>query len=169
MQKSLFSSGGKFRKGISLVEVVVASAILVAISLAAISAVRLYAKFGFANLKKVQAIYLAEEGLEVVRHLRDQSWSGNIAGLSSGFPYYLRFSGGAWQVVSTEEFVGQFRRSVTFGNVYRKNSDDDIVAQDSPLPKTLDAGTKEAVVSVSFPGADSPVALQAYITNLWNN
>ena len=156
-------------KGISLVEIVVASAIVVAISLAAISAVRLYAKFGFSNLKKVQAVYLAEEGLEVMRHLRDQSWAGNIAGLSAGAPYYLRLSGGVWQIIATEELIGEFRRTVVMENVYRRNSDKNIVAQSSPEPKTLDAGTKKAVISVYFSGSGSPLGLQGYIANLWNN
>ena len=53
----------------------------------------------------MQAGFLLEEGVEVVKFFRDTSWL-NISGLTAGTFYYLQFDGTKWATTSSNIFVG---------------------------------------------------------------
>ncbi|TSC60881.1 MAG: Uncharacterized protein G01um1014107_214 [Parcubacteria group bacterium Gr01-1014_107] len=134
----------KNSRGLSMVELVVASAILslflVALSLSYVAFLRLAS----VNLNSVKATFLAEEGIEAVRFLKDADWQ-NIASLNTGLNYHLNFTGLSWQIVSNETLIDGFSRSLIFENVFR-DSNGKIVESGG----TLDQGSRKLSVSVSW-------------------
>jgi hypothetical protein len=125
----------------------------------------LYLKTALENGKAVQAAYLAEEGVEVMRYLRDASWTQNIAPLSLNTPYGLAMSN-AWVTNSTSTWIGGFNRIVTLASVER-DAESDIVASGG----TIDPNIKLVSVSVSWPqhGATTTKTVATYLTNLHSN
>ena len=66
-------------KGIALIEIVVGSAIILTVLGGLISAFNSYAATLFGTTERVQGTYLAEDGVEVARVLRDASWANFAA------------------------------------------------------------------------------------------
>ncbi len=122
------------------------------------------------NTKNIQALFLAEEGIESLRVLRDSGWNSNIGVLNTGTVYYLNFSDGKWNTSSSPSsniyIDGVFERSFTVQEVYR-NSNDRIVSSEG----TLDQNTKKITVSVSWfsRNATTTKSISTYITNLFSD
>lgn len=154
-------------RGFGILEMVIASAIL-SVSLLGISSFYQNSlRVSRATTSFVQAGYLLEEGVEAVKLLRDKSWSGNIANLTSGTSYHLVYSGGSWATTTTVTLVdGVFDRSFVLENVNR-DGNDDIVSSGG----TLDAGTKKLTVSVAWgsPTGTTTKTLSTYIANIFSN
>ena len=154
----------KKSKGFGLIEIIIGSAILT-VSLIAIStyfqkSLQLSQDSG----KTVQAGFLLEEGVEVVKFFRDTSWV-NISSLTAGSSYYLQFDGSKWATTSSNVFVdGIFERKFVIDNVSR-DANDDIVSSGG----TNDADTKKAAVSVSWLGRNGTTtkSISTYITNIF--
>lgn len=134
-------------KGISVVEVVIAIAVVstafFAISQVSILAIRASAE----RNTKSEALMLSQEGMEAVRSIRDASWSTNIAGLNFGSTYYTATSSGQWILTQTDPGLidGKFTRTVKIENVSR-NINDDIVTSGG----ANDPYTKKVTVTVSW-------------------
>ena len=109
----------------------------------------LYLKTALSNGEALKAVYLAEEGIENIRFLRDVSWSTNISGLTS---------------LSTT--IDNFYRTVTLSEVNR-DANSDIVSSGG----TVDINTKLVVSSVSWWNGVSTTtkSISTYITNLYAN
>ncbi|MDZ4205728.1 MAG: hypothetical protein U1C12_00720 [Patescibacteria group bacterium] len=156
-----------FNSGLTLVEVLIATSMILVFLLAFSGVHNLYLKTAFSNGEVIKAAELAEESLEVVRFLRDSSWNTNIAPLSLDIDYYLVFEGGEWQVTTTEALIDSiFERVVTLSAVYRDASADIISGGG-----TLDPGTLMVVSSVSWSrgGATTTKSISTYITNIFAN
>lgn len=154
-------------KAFVLVEALVASGICAAVIAGALAAFLLATEAGSSNGKAVEANYLADEGIEAVRLLRDGSYSTNIAPLTSGTTYYLGFSSNAWHATTTNAYVdGTFERSFVLGDVYR-----DASANITLSGGTLDSNTKKVTVTVSWSSGNgtSSRSLSAYLSNLFSN
>ena len=162
-----------FNRGFGLMEILVASAIISASLFALAGTAQLAFRVIAENSNRVQAEFLAEEGLEVVRILRDSSWSSNIPPLSSGISYYPVFSStsSTWMLASKDPGLieGLFSRVAIFDDVYRRDSDDDIVASTSPDSNTLDEGTKQVTSRVSWQDDEKYVEFTTYITDMFSN
>src|SRR3989338_1492247 len=78
------NSNKSSNEGLTLVEVLIATSIISAFLLALFGVHNLYLKTALSNGEVIKATGLAEESLEVMRFLRDSSWSANIAPLSLG-------------------------------------------------------------------------------------
>ena len=117
MKKNIFNV--KKNKGISLIEVIIASAIIT-LSMISISAV--YGNFltlSLANTDKVQAAFLLDEGNEAIKTIRNYSWS-SIASSTINTDYYLIWQDNRWQSTTTPFLIdGKFIRKFTIENVYR--------------------------------------------------
>src|SRR3989344_7318555 len=87
--------------GLTLVEVLIATSIILVFLLAFLGVYNLYLKTAFSNGEVIKAAALAEESLEIIRFLRDSSWNTNIVPLSLDTDYYLVFEGGEWQGIAT--------------------------------------------------------------------
>ncbi|MEX0918356.1 MAG: hypothetical protein WDZ85_00075 [Candidatus Paceibacterota bacterium] len=132
-------------RGFSLIEVVVGASIIAGTLISIMIALQASINLSRYSVDSTQALYILEEGLEVMRHLRDQDWN-NLAALTTETDYWLAFSGGAWQISQTENLLaGKFNRRVNLEAVYRDN-DGRIAASGD-----LDEGTKRLIISVSWP------------------
>ncbi|MDO8569949.1 MAG: prepilin-type N-terminal cleavage/methylation domain-containing protein [bacterium] len=152
--------------GLTLVEVLIATSIILVFLLAFFGVHNLYLKTAFSNGEIIKATALAEESLEVIRFLRDSSWDTNIVPLSLDVDYYLVFVGGVWQVTTANIFIDNiFERKVRFSAVYRDSSGD-IVASSG----TIDTNTLLVVSSVSWLNgvATTTKSISTYLTNLFD-
>ncbi len=153
--------------GFSLIEAIIATALCLSVFLGVASAFTLTVKSALNNTARIQAIFLGQEGQEVVRLLRDSSWTTQIASRTVGTPFYLSFNGGAWSATTTNTYVDSFfERTVVADAVYRDTAKN-IVGSGG----TLDPDTKKITVTVSWreSGATTSVSLITYLTNLFKN
>ena len=154
-KKSLQATSYKLqaRAGFGLIEVLIASAIISASLIALASVVQISFRISSETFKTTKAEFLAEEGLEVMLILRNDSWLSNISSLSTSTPYYPIFSTttSSWEATSTNPGLidGRYTRTITIEEVYRRDSDHDIVASTSPDTKTLDTGTIQVVTYIA--------------------
>ena len=139
----------KLNKGLSLVEVVIASAIILAAVLVLLGVHSLYLKVALSNSNTVKAAYLAEEGIENVRFLRDSGWATNIANLTS-----------------TTTLIDNFYRTVTLSVVSRDASGDIVTSGGS-----IDLNTKLVTSSVSWWAvtATTTKSISTYLTDIYDN
>ena len=122
------------KQGISLFEVIVAVSVISVILISVVTALQAFLRAGLNEPERVQAVMLAEEGLEAVRFLRDQDWDTNISALTEGVVYYLVFSGTSWEATTPPQIINNvFTRTVSVEDVYRRDSDDDIRRGAGPL------------------------------------
>lgn len=158
--------------GFSLVEIVVVGAVISVFLASASSAVQIALRVINQNSQQTRAILLAEEGLEAVRSIRDQGWSLAIAARATSTPYYLSFVGNGWvlDAVAPLPIGGVFSRAITFADVYRNNSDSDIVDIASPEGKTMDPDIRKVTATVSWvagTGLARSISLQTYMGNIF--
>ncbi len=158
----------KSNVGMSLVEVVVGTALILIALIGLVNAYSFYLKAGFKNTDELKASFLLQEGVEGVTLIRDDGW-GSLSALTSGTPYFLSWNGTKWVATTTEVLVGgMFRRTVTLEDVYRRDSDKDIVATTSVEAKSLDPFTKKLTVVVSGTTASTTkTETVTYLTNLF--
>lgn len=151
------------KKGISLIEVLVGTSLVLIVFLSLISAYNLFLKMSLKNTAKIQSAYLLEEGLEAIRSIRDESWDDNIAILNSGTDYGLSFNGSKWLTVSNPVYVASFYRYFEMNDVYRDANDD------ISLTGTLDNETKFFTFYVSWleNGATTTRSISAYFSKLF--
>lgn len=152
--------------GMGVVEVVIGAAIVTLVLSFSIAAVNHFFIIGKKNADRVAATYLAQEGVEAARFMRDASWA-SIETLPVDTPRYLDITSSAISITATPEVIGAFERTVFIHDVYRANAGDDIVPSTSAVGKTLDPETKLVEVVVSAPTSGIEVTLGAYLTNLW--
>ncbi len=155
-------------RGFSLVEGIVASAVTLVVILGIITVFSATIRAASTNVSRIQASFLQEEGIEVARILRDNSWSINVAAQSAGVPFYIAYDGTTWKATTTPQYIdGRFLRTITFDNVYRDATSKDIVTSGG----TIDTDTKKVTASVAWSdrGATSTYSLQTYLANLFNN
>jgi prepilin-type N-terminal cleavage/methylation domain-containing protein len=156
------------KKGLSLIEVLVATSIILIFFTALVSVYNSYLRSARTNINTIKAVYLADEGIEAVKFLRDSSWSTNIAPLTSGGTYYLTFATTTWNVSNSNLFIdGVFERKFSVTNVNRDPVTFDIVSSGG----AIDYDTKLVNVSVSWAvnGATTTKTVSTYITNLFAN
>ena len=162
----------KFRmpKGFGLIEIVIAAAIIGATIFSLYSVFVLATKLESQSANKVRANFLAEEGLEALRHLRDRSWSASLAPLSAGNDYYISFivASSTWRVSQTNPGLvdSLLTRKITVENINRDGSFN-IVSSGG----VLDPDTKKINVEISWPerGATSTIKVSTYLANMFNN
>lgn len=155
-----------FHRGLSLVEIVIGSSLILIALSGLITAYAFYFRAGLRNTPELQAAFLLQEGAEALTLLRDEAWT-NLSSLAPETPYFLSWNGTKWTTTASETLVDNaFRRTITLSDVYRRNSDKDIVASTSPDAKTIDPGTTKITVQVTAPGGVDK-SLTAYLTNLF--
>lgn len=147
------------KKGFGLIEIVVTAAVVItalfAFSQAGILAVRLLR----AEKENLEATLLAQESMEAVRSLRDESWTNNIATLANGTIYYPIVENGKWKfsTVSPGILNGKYTRVVIFDEV-RRDAQDKISSSG-----TVDSGTRKVTSRVTWGSKQEEIV--TYITN----
>lgn len=153
--------------GLTLVEVLVATSIILAFLLALLGAHSLYLKTALSNGETIKAAMLAEESLEAMRFIRDSSWDTNILPLSLDTDYSLTFNAGVWQTDDANIYVDNiFERRVRISAVYR-----DVTGDITTSGGTLDPDTVLVVSNVSWlkDGATTTKSISTYLTNLFDS
>ncbi|KKW20672.1 MAG: hypothetical protein UY62_C0044G0005 [Parcubacteria group bacterium GW2011_GWF2_50_9] len=157
-------------RGVSLVEIIIGAALILLSLTGLTAAYSFYLKVGLKNTNALKAAFLLQEGVEAAVLIRDDGWNV-FASLATGTPYHLYWNGAMWNTTTTPVAVdGVFERTVIFDDVYRRNSDDDIVGQTSGDPKSLDAETKRVSVRVFVENSATTTLdkrMVTYLTNLF--
>lgn len=154
--------------GFTIIEVIIACAIISVTTFALISASVRGIQLSDRALKQTQASILLEEGAEVVKVIRDNSWA-TISNLTLNTNYYFTFDTGSntWSLgtTPTSAIDSKFTRTVVFSSVERDGSDD-IVESGG----TIDSRTKKIAVTVSWPqaGTTASKTLTFYISDIFN-
>lgn len=144
-------------QGFSVVEIVVAAAIIVSLVTAASSAWQLFFKVSRTDTQSTQAGLLSEEAMEALNLYRDMSWSGMIAPLSLGTTYYIYWNGSSYSTSTSPITVnGSYVVGFALSSASR-NANGDIVSSGG----TLDSHTRMAIVSVALSSATSTPILQS--------
>jgi prepilin-type N-terminal cleavage/methylation domain-containing protein len=166
MINRLFSK--KNNKGVGLLEILIVVAIIGVGFLAVISFLLFSRGVTFQVARNTVAVNLAEEGIEAVRGLRDESWSTNINSLTSGTDYYPVVSGDKWSLSTTDPgpIENLFTRTLTVEAVSRDAASGDIASGG-----TSDPNTKKVTAKVAWleSGRNNEVVLTTYITNFLEN
>lgn len=156
-----------FNKGVSLVEVIVGAAIIGSAVLATLGVYASLSSLSYQNMPKIQANYLAEEGIEAVRTFRDAGWSSKISNLSTTTQYSLYWNGTDWTATTTSILIDDiFSRTFTLSDVGR-DANFNILSNGG----TYDSGSKKISVTVSWPDKNgtSTKNIQSYIFNTFKN
>lgn len=154
-------------RGFGLVEVAIGAAIVLVGVVSLLASFNFYIQYALANARTIQAAYLAEEGIEAAKFMRDYSWDTHIDALAEGTTYHLVWEDAMWKATSTAQgyIDGMFMREIVFSEVYRDGNSD--IAETG----TIDANTRLVTVTVSYRAghATSTKSIATYITNLFNN
>jgi len=135
----------KKQKGFGLIEILIVG-VVIAIGFVGLVAFLINsAGTTFKITRNTEAAALAEEGVEAVRSLRDESWDLNIKNLLTSTTYYPVISGNKWTLSTTSSIVnGLYTRTVLIDSVDR-DVNDNIVPTG-----TLDPNTKKVTVTVTW-------------------
>lgn len=153
----------KKQRGISVVEILVAVAIIGLMLTVLLGTATVSLQSSILIKQTTQASSLAQGAIEAVRNFRDgTTWdSDGIGTLTTGIAYYAEKTTSApaqWTLIQGEEAIDNFTRKIVFSDVSR-DGNDDIVASGG----TNDPNTKKAVVAVSW--EDQEVEIVTYFTN----
>lgn len=161
----MVKSKNNFKKGISLVEVIFASAI---IGLSMVYIVNVYGNFmqlSLENTDKIQAVFLLDEGVEAMKTMRNYSWS-SIASSTSNIDYYLIWQDGRWQSTTTPVLVdNKFIRKYQISDVYRDPSTLNIVTSGGVLNN--DSKLLDIEVLWNYKGSTSTKSTSFYLFNIY--
>ncbi len=155
-------------RGIGLIEIVIAAGIFAVAIFSLLAFIQYSAAAVDNNLRRVQAAFLAEEGLEAARHLRDQTWA-NIANLDPNTTYYLVFTPGtpaSWALTTVVQpaIFGTFTRQIAVPTVQRSGTDDVVSSGGVVDPDTR---LVRVVVSWQDRGQTKSFPLETYLTNVF--
>ncbi|MFA5934902.1 MAG: hypothetical protein WC827_03405 [Candidatus Paceibacterota bacterium] len=163
-KSSIKNSLAGVKKGIGLVEVLVAIFIFTIVLSSLILVSNMYLSGAGDSIKLTQASYIAEEGIEAVKTIRDDNWT-KISDITSGQAYYLYFNtaSSTWQATTTKIYTDSFLRSFVLNNAVRNSITKDISDSGVEDPKT-----KKLTVSVSWYGkaGTTTKSLETYITDV---
>ena len=163
------------KAGFGLTEVVIGTGLFLVIALSLVVTLTSFLQRTLQHTPELQASFLLEEGMEVVRFFRDQSWSASLGGgWSEGVPYAAVFNGSEWYMVSTSTPMidATFLRTITYAPVERDAEDNIVYPGGSVVsPVSNDPNTKKVVVSVAWfrEGATTTKSMEAYFSDLFEN
>lgn len=159
----------KFKKGLGLIELMITVSIISVAMFAFAQAAIVFLRAANISSQPQIAAQLAQEGIEAVRSLRNESWSTNIASLTVDTKYYPIINSSSWQLdtVDPGPLQGKFTRFVKFSSVQR-DFNDDIVSSGG----TVDADTLQVKVTIQWTDEREQVRnfdLITYLTNFLDN
>lgn len=145
-----------------MVEVLVGAALAGTLLIAVISAFATYENVQSRQVFSIKGQLLAEEGLEVLRLIRNTGWN-NLANIPAGSTRYIYFSGSSWSVTTTPDIIdGVFYRSFSTASTSRDENSNIVSSEGVNDPNTL-----LAIFSVSWSvhNATSSVSYSDYLMN----
>lgn len=124
-------------KGFSLVEIILATAVVALLATIFLGVLGFSQESTIRAGQRVRAIFLAEEGLEAARALRDESFGNLSAGI-----YGLQVVNGKWNLIPQKDTTDIFSRTLNITDIDARTK-----KIDSQVQWTQTGGNK---VSVSF-------------------
>ena len=149
-------------RGVSLVEVVVAVVIVFLVSIFTSISVTQFVATRSVMLQDTHRLYLAEEGYELVRFLRDEDWDA-LAVLETNTPQYLVIGTSTVAATTTVEVIDGYRRSFQLGPVYRDSNGSIVTATTSGA--TFDPGGR--IVDVTVADERGTTTLQSVVLRIF--
>lgn len=150
------------KRGVALVEVLIGVSLITIVVAFVGLAVTQFVNTRNVILSDTKKMYLAEEGYEIVRYLRDENWS-NISNLTNNTYYFLQVSTTTLSIGGSSELIdGVYNRSFLVQPVYRNNSGSIVAANGAGA--ALDSDTKKLIVYVS--DVNGTTSVSALLTNL---
>lgn len=153
-------------KGFSLIEVIIASAIISILTFSVTSASQKGLLLSQRAMHETQASYLLEEGAEAVKTIRDGSWA-TISNLTVGTTYYLSYntSTNAWSLSTTANTIDNFFTRKVMLTAVNRDANEDIAASGNP-----DTRTKEVSVTVTWPYSGTTISktLSFYLADIFS-
>lgn len=99
-------------EGFSLIEIILATAIFIMMVSGLAGSLVYGIQLSFQSGAKSQAAYIAQEGVEIFRNLRDESFFN----LSDG-TYGIEISGNSYEIVSGNDTTGEYIRTITVSTI----------------------------------------------------
>lgn len=149
----------RLKTGFGLVEIIIVTSIATIALVGFLQVETLSIKLLRNERENLEATLLAQETLEAVRSIRDESWTNNIAPLTNGAFYYPIIVNSKWQLQTNQPPLinNKYTRLAIFDQVRRD-------AQDRISPAgAVDPGTKKITSRVLWAGKQTEIV--AYITN----
>ncbi len=145
--------------GFGLVEMVIVTAIVSGSLFAFLQAEILSVRLLRSEKENLEATLLAEEALEAVRSVRDESWTTISASTTNGTIYYPSVENGKWKLSTSSPGIinGKYKRFVIFSEVLR-DTQDRIAASG-----TADPDTRKVTAYATT--TTKQITLVTYITN----
>lgn len=154
----------KQNAGFGVIEALVGVSILFTATMFVYFSMSLFLNSRAELLLKTQSLYLAEEGLEIMRYIRDEDWEVLNTELSTDTTYYLL--AGSDQVGTTtvpEVIDGTFTRSFVLHDVYRDDVTTDISSGGAGT--SIDSDAREVEMRVYY--GTGTTTLTTILTNLF--
>jgi Tfp pilus assembly protein PilV len=157
-------------RGFMAVEILVAVSIIAISILAAMTVSQESIYVSRQAFHATQAGFLLEEGGEAVRIFRDDNtWANFMTIFNTSSTYYIPATISSWTaslpIISSGNLIDNFfTRTVTFANVNRNNT-----TQDISSTGTNDPGTKLVTITVSWPEGGNTITktLQFYVMDIF--
>ncbi len=156
-----------FKKGVSVVEIIIAAGIIAVSVVGIVAAIQIYLKIVYQNTRETQAVLLLDETSEALQYLRDESFSTNIDNKTLNTVYTIFWNGTGYEIGTTTITLPYgMSRTVTFENINRDGSDQ-IVSNGG----STDEDTKKAVITIQWPYKEETKTLtsELLIHNLYEN
>ena len=160
-------------KGISLIEVVIGSAVISTVLLAVGAVAQYSVNVSNLSTERLQTVFLASEGMEAFKIMRDSSWTTNISPLAPSATYYLKLVNagrGYYKYIATTTVQtpidGRFTRTFTIEDVLRDFNDD--IASSG----VVDVDARKVNFTVSWTSVKNQLFdenISAYVFNLYSN
>lgn len=163
MNQGPLSTKAPANRGVTLVEVIFGASIISMVVAVLLFSLNIMIQHKERLLQQSIALYKAEEGVELVRFLRDDDWT-NISTLSTDTTYYLSVSTTTITTTGTPEVEGDYLREFVLRDVYRDLTSDDIVASTTGS-SYVDTDARWIEVSVGY--QDGTTTLATLVTNLF--
>lgn len=129
-----------------MVELIVISAVLSIIVIAASYVAKKSIEVSNRTIHTMEASFLLEEGVEVMRILRDSNFDNVDPAIEGSSNQYLALVSNTWSLVDAPQTNGIFTRIINIYPVYRDSTSSDIVTSGG----VLDAGTSKITITVSW-------------------
>ncbi|NVM20022.1 MAG: hypothetical protein HWN80_20140 [Candidatus Lokiarchaeota archaeon] len=153
----------KLNKGISAIEILIVIAIISIASASLLGIISYSLKISTSIKQTTIANNLAQEAMEAVRNIRDDSWDKISTAITTGEDYHPEIDTSTtppkWKLVPDPETIDGLTRKIVFNNVERDNNHN-IVESGGAY---IDSETKRVTVTVSWNNKN--IKLVTYFTN----
>lgn len=153
----------KKSRGLTIIELLVVIAVI-SVALAGLAGLGSFIlKLNHHLKQNTIATFLAQEGLEASRAIKEENWTA-LSALTPDSPYHPVKTGSPqkWAFATGAETIDIFSRQISISQVYR-DTNDDIATSGG----TLDSETKKitALISWNEQGQNYQIALESYLAN----